>query len=99
VIQALNSDKPYNEFLREQIAGDVLRPNDSESVIATGFLAVGPWDYVGQVETASPALNRAARADDLDDMVTQVMATSIGLTVNCARCHDHKLDPILQKQY
>jgi len=99
VIQAFNSDKPYDEFLREQIAGDVLRPEDSSSVTATGFLAAGPWDFVGQVETVSPTLKRAARADDLDDMVTQVMTTSIALTVNCARCHDHKLDPISQKEY
>ncbi|WP_437223092.1 DUF1553 domain-containing protein [Planctomicrobium sp. SH661] len=99
VIEALNTDRPYDEFIREQIAGDVLRPDDSRSVTATGFLAAGPWDFVGQVETVSPTLKRAARADDLDDMVTQVMTTTIGLTVNCARCHDHKLDPITQKEY
>jgi len=99
VIRSLNADKPYNEFLREQIAGDALRPEDSEAIIATGFLAAGPWDFVGQVETGSPALKRAARADDLDDMITQVVTATIGLTVNCARCHDHKLDPISQQEY
>ncbi|MDB6154808.1 MAG: Planctomycete cytochrome [Chthoniobacteraceae bacterium] len=99
VIRALNADKPYNEFLREQIAGDALRPADPEAVIATGFLAAGPWDFVGQSETPSPVLKRLARADDLDDMVTQVMTAACGMTVNCARCHDHKLDPIPQREY
>ena len=99
VIQAFNEDKPYDQFLREQIAGDVLAPDNSDSVIATGFLAAGPFDYVGQVETQSPVLRRAARALDLDDIVTQVMTSTVAMTVNCARCHDHKLDPILQREY
>ena len=99
VIQSLNADKPYDRFLLEQIAGDVIAPNDRDAAIATGFLAAGPWDFVGQVETPSPMLKRQARGDDLDDMVTQVLAGSVALTVNCARCHDHKLDPILQREY
>ncbi|MFZ4766660.1 MAG: DUF1553 domain-containing protein [Roseimicrobium sp.] len=99
VIESLNADKPYHEFLREQIAGDVIRPEDEKAVIATGFLAAGPWDFVGHVETKSPALNRAARAGDLDDIVTQVITATMGITINCARCHDHKLDPITQQEY
>ena len=99
VIRALNANQPYDEFLRDQIAGDVLRPDDADAVIATGFLAAGPWDFVGQAETKSEVLKRAARADDLDDIVTQVMTAACGVTVNCARCHDHKLDPISQKEY
>ncbi len=99
VIRALNADQPYDQFLRDQIAGDVLRPDDPNSVIATGFLAAGPWDFVGQAETKSEVLKRAARADDLDDIVTQVMTAACGVTINCARCHDHKLDPITQKEY
>ncbi|MDB5341725.1 MAG: hypothetical protein JWP89_102 [Schlesneria sp.] len=99
VIRALNADKRYDDFLRDQLAGDVLRPNDSDAVIATGFLTAGPWDFVGQVETPSPVLKRLARADDLDDMVTQVMTAACGVTINCARCHDHKLDPISQREY
>ena len=99
VIRALNADQPYGEFLRDQIAGDVLRPDDPNAVIATGFLAAGPWDFVGQAETKSEVLKRAARADDLDDIVTQVMTAACGVTINCARCHDHKLDPITQKEY
>lgn len=99
VIQALNEDKPYDRFLQEQIAGDVLWPEDLQAVIATGFLAAGPWDFVGQVETRSPILRRSARSLDLDDMATQVMTATMAMTVNCARCHDHKLDPISQREY
>src|SRR6056297_2420771 len=99
VIAALNDDKPYDRFIEEQIAGDVLWPDDDQAVVATGFLAAGPWDFVGQVETKSPQLRRSARSLDLDDMATQVVTATVGLTVNCARCHDHKLDPISQQEY
>ena len=99
VISALTNDKPYDRCLREHIAGDVMPTVSEETTVATGFLAAGPWDFVGQVETRSPTLKRAARADDLDDMVTQVMTAACGVTINCARCHDHKLDPISQKEY
>ena len=99
VIRSLNEDKPYDRFLQEQIAGDVLWPDDEQAVIATGFLAAGPWDFVGQVETKSPELRRSARSLDLDDMATQVMTATMAMTVNCARCHDHKLDPISQQEY
>jgi hypothetical protein len=99
VIDALNTDKPYDQFIREQIAGDILYPDRAEAVIATGFLAAGPFDFVGQIETASPLLRKQARADDLDDMVTTVITSTMGLTVNCARCHDHKIDPISQADY
>ena len=99
VIRAFNADMPYDHFLRDQIAGDVLRPDDPDAVAATGFLAAGPWDFVGQAETPSPVLKRLARADDLDDIVTQVMTATCGITINCARCHDHKLDPISQREY
>lgn len=99
VIHALNEDKPYDRFLQEQIAGDVLWPDNEQAVIATGFLAAGPWDFVGQVETKSPVLRRSARSLDLDDMATQVMTATMAMTINCARCHDHKLDPISQREY
>src|SRR5690606_7262327 len=85
--------------LREQIAGDVIAPDDPQAVAATGFLAAGPWDFVGHKENKSPQFQRLARADDLDDMVTTVMTATVGLTVNCARCHDHKFDPIPQRDY
>jgi mono/diheme cytochrome c family protein len=99
VIGSFNEDKPYNRFLQEQIAGDVLWPDNDQAVLATGFLAAGPWDFVGQVETKSAELRRAARSLDLDDMATQVMTATMALTINCARCHDHKLDPISQQEY
>jgi len=99
VIHAFNEDKPYDRFLQEQIAGDAFWPDDKNAIVATGFLAAGPWDFVGQVETKSPVLRRSARALDLDDMITQVMTASTAMTINCARCHDHKLDGIPQKDY
>ena len=99
VIHAFNNSMPYDQFIRTQIAGDVIAPEDRDSVIATGFLTAGPWDFVGQMETPSPMLKRQARADDLDDMVTQVVTSTLGLTINCARCHNHKLDPIPQEDY
>lgn len=99
VIRAFNSDMPYDLFIRQQLAGDVIAPEDRDAVIATGFLTAGPYDFVGQMETPSPALRRQARADDLDDMVTQVVTSTLGLTINCARCHNHKLDPIPQEDY
>ena len=99
VIQSLNDDKPYDRFLQEQIAGDILWPDDPNAVVATGFLTAGPWDYVGHIETKSPKLRRAARSLDLDDIATQVMTSTVAMTINCARCHDHKLDPISQKEY
>jgi hypothetical protein len=99
VIDALNRDLPYDQFVRLQIAGDVVAPQDKNAVIATGFLACGPFDFVGNVETQAGMLRRQARADDLDDMVTQVVTSTVGLTINCARCHDHKFDPITQAEY
>lgn len=100
VIQSFNDDKPYDQFLREQIAGDVLSPNDPTAAIATGFLAAGPWDYSGFVTAIQDtAASRGTRLQDLDNMLTTVMTTAVGLTVGCAKCHDHKFDPIPQKDY
>ena len=96
VIESFNADKPYDQFIREQIAGDLL---PKPTITALGFLAAGPWDFVGQQETRSDMLRRAARALDLDDMVTQTLTATMGITINCARCHDHKLDPITQEEY
>lgn len=96
VINAFNTDKPYDQFIKEQIAGDLM---PKPTIDALGFLSAGPWDFVGQVETKSEMLRRAARALDLDDMVTQTLTATMGITINCARCHDHKLDPITQEEY
>jgi hypothetical protein len=99
VVQSLNDDVTYDRFLREQIAGDVIDGSDPDGVAATGFLGAGPWDFVGHAETKNPMLNRKARADELDDIVATVMTSMVGLTVHCARCHDHKFDPVPQKDY
>lgn len=100
VISAFNKDLPYSRFIEDQIAGDILYPDDPQSTIATGFLAAGPWDLVGHVEVRDGTVDkRIVRNLDRDDMVSSVMATFTGLTVQCARCHDHKFDPIKQSDY
>ncbi len=91
VISAFNQDKPFNQFVREQIAGDEIAPNSPEALVATGYLAVGPQDIVMQ--------NAKNRADELDDLVATTGAAYLGLTVGCARCHDHKYDPVKQTDY
>ncbi len=98
VVQALNRDTPYDEFVRWQLAGDVLRPNDAEAIAATGFLVAGAYDTVGQTQQ-SAAMKRVVRQDELEDIVGTVGQTFLGLTVHCARCHDHKFDPIRQVEY
>jgi len=98
VIRALNDDMPYDEFVRLQIAGDVLAPEDPQAVIATGFLVAGPWDEVGQ-SMRSKAMKAVVRQDEIEDYVGTIGQTFLGLTVNCARCHDHKFDPIRQQEY
>jgi hypothetical protein len=99
VIKSLNEDKPYMQFVREQIAGDVLTPITPDGIIGTGFLVAGPWDEVGNTVAASSVLRKRVREDELEDMVSAVGQTFLGMTVNCARCHDHKFDPIPQKDY
>lgn len=91
VIDAFNQDKPYNEFLREQIAGDELKPDSPEALIATGYLACGPQDIVEN--------NARTRANELDDLVATTGSVMLGLTIGCARCHDHKYDPVKQTDY
>jgi hypothetical protein len=98
VIQAFNDAMPYDEFVRLQLAGDVLYPSDAAAVTATGFLVAGPWDEVGQSQR-SPAMKAIVRQDEIEDYVGTLSQTFLGLTVNCARCHDHKFDPITQREY
>src|ERR1051326_9097894 len=100
VVRSLNADKPYARFVQEQIAGDVLFPEDAHATAALGFLAAGPWD-----ESSLMAINdytvdkKIARYLDRDDMITTTMGTFASATVHCARCHEHKFDPISQKDY
>ncbi|MDR3635570.1 MAG: DUF1549 domain-containing protein [Isosphaeraceae bacterium] len=92
VIRALNEDKPFDRFIREQLAGDELPDRDNDAMIATGYYRLGIWDD-------EPSDREQARYDSLDDIVATTGQVFLGLTVDCARCHDHKLDPIPQKDY
>ncbi|HMC59530.1 MAG TPA: DUF1553 domain-containing protein, partial [Candidatus Solibacter sp.] len=90
----------YARFVEEQLAGDVLWPDDPAATVATGFIAAGPWDYVGQVELREGTTDKnITRLLDRDDMVMTTMSTFVGMTAHCARCHDHKFDPIPQEDY
>ena len=100
VIQSLNSDKPYRQFIQEQIAGDTLFPDDPQATVALGFLAAGPWDETLMVGIREDTVDHLmAQNLDRDVMVTTVMSTFQSLTVHCARCHNHKFDPISQREY
>ena len=92
VIRSLNQDKPYDQFLREQLAGDELDEVTPESLIATGYYRLGIWDD----EPADPKL---AFFDGLDDVIGTTSQAMLGLSMNCARCHEHKLDPIPLQDY
>lgn len=92
VIEALNSDKPFDRFVVEQIAGDELADSNVETNIATGFLRLGHWDD----EPADPPTDRF---DQLDDIVSTTSQAFLGLTIGCARCHDHKFEPLSTRDY
>ena len=98
VVEAFNSDMPYDQFLRWQIAGDVLEPDDPLAVIASGFLAMGPYDLTAY-NNGTPPMRAFAREEELEGLVATVGQTFLGLTINCARCHKHKFDPISQSEY
>ncbi|MBL6713294.1 MAG: DUF1553 domain-containing protein [Pirellulales bacterium] len=92
VIRSLNDDKPYDRFVTEQLAGDELPEATTDDYIATGYYRLGLWDD-------EPADRLQATYDGFDDILATTGQTFLGLTVNCARCHDHKIDPISQKDY
>jgi hypothetical protein len=90
IVKSFNDDKPYDQFLKEQIAGDEIAPESQDAMIATGFLRLGPEGGGG---------GERGRQDSLEDIIATTTLTFTGLTVACARCHDHKFDPIPQKDY
>jgi hypothetical protein len=94
VVRAFNSDKPYDRFVQEQIAGDELFPGNTEALIATGFNRCGPIHMVGGNQD-----KEVSRQEVLTEMTGAVGSVFLGLTVGCARCHNHKFDPILQSDY
>ncbi len=91
VIESFNNDKPYDQFVREQLAGDAIGVP-----VGTGFLVAGPYDVV---KSPDVSLTLMQRQDELADMVNTTGTAFLGLTMGCARCHNHKFDPILQKDY
>jgi cytochrome c553 len=91
VLEALRHDLPYDQFVRDQIAGDQYGKD-----AATGFLVGGPWD---RVKSPDPVLTANQRADELHDMVSTTGSVFLGITIGCARCHDHKFDPVSQRDY
>jgi mono/diheme cytochrome c family protein len=98
VVEAFNADLPYDEFIRWQLAGDVLHPDDPLAVIASGFLAMGPYDLTAY-NNGLPEMRAFAREEELEGLVATVCQTFLGLTANCARCHDHKFDPVTQREF
>jgi hypothetical protein len=100
LIEAFNADTPYPRFIQEQIAADVLFPDQPRLTPALGLLAAGPWDESSLKGIREDSLDRVAGYYiDRDDMITTVIGTVQSLTVQCARCHDHKFDPIPQADY
>jgi hypothetical protein len=98
VIRSFNSDKPYAQFVREQIAGDVLPDTTIDGIVATGMLVAGPYDQAGH-GSRSATIRAKTREDELEDLLGTVSQTFLGVTLNCARCHDHKFDPYTAKDY
>ncbi len=93
VVRSFNPDKPYDAFVREQIAGDEIRPDDPEAIVATGFLRMGPWELTGM------EVPKIARQRFLDDVTNSVGETFLAHSLQCARCHDHKFDPVPTHDY
>jgi mono/diheme cytochrome c family protein len=92
VIRSFNKDKPFNEFVVEQLAGDELRPDDPEAIIATGFLRMGPWG-------TAMIPQKEARQIYLDDLVHNVGQSFLSMPLRCCKCHDHKFDPLPTRDY
>jgi hypothetical protein len=98
VVEAFNADMSYDQFIRWQLAGDVLEPDDPLAAIASGFLVMGPYDLTAYTNGTAD-MRAFAREEELEGLVGTVCETFLGLTINCARCHDHKFDPIRQVEF
>lgn len=96
VIRSFNRDKPFRDLVLEHLAGDVLHPGNADVEVATAFLVCGPYDNVGNQDAIQAA---RIRADTIDEMIRATGETFLGLTVGCGRCHNHKFDPITQRDY
>src|SRR4029078_3984390 len=96
VIRSFNEDKPFDRMVIEQLAGDAIGPGDPAVEVALTFLVCGPFDIVGNQDAVQAA---QIRADTVDEMIRATGEAFLGLTVGCARCHDHKIYTILQRDY
>jgi mono/diheme cytochrome c family protein len=96
VIKSINDDKPFNQFITEHLAGDVIGKDNPQVEVGSAFLVAGPYDDVGNQDIVA---QKNIRAATLDDMITATSGAFLGLTINCARCHNHKFDPIPTEDY
>ncbi len=96
VIKSINDDKPFNQFITEHLAGDVIGKDKPQVEVGSAFLVAGPYDDVGNQDVVA---QKNIRAATLDDMITATSGAFLGLTINCARCHNHKFDPIPTEDY
>jgi len=96
VIKSFNEDKPFDQFITEHLAGDVIGKDNPEVEVGSAFLVAGPYDDVGNQNVAA---QKSIRAATLDELITATSGAFLGLTINCARCHNHKFDPIPTEDY
>lgn len=96
VIRSINDDKPFDQFIREHIAGDIIDAGNPDIAVGSAFLVAGPYDDVGNQDAAAAA---QIRANTLDEIINATSSAFLGMTIGCARCHDHKFDPIQQRDY